>query len=341
MAPVKNGQLIFNEIPETYPVPGRTTKYIEKDLDPDTVPLDGGFLVKVLALSSDPYLRGRMRDPSVKSYMPAFKLGEPIEAHGVGRVLRSDNPDFKVGDHVVGVMPFEKYTVVHDASDFMAVDNSENLNWSTFIGAAGMPGQTAYYGWKEYAEAKKGDTCFVSTGAGAVGSIVVQLAKMDGLKVIASAGSDDKVAYIKELGADVAFNYKTTNTEEVLAREGPIQVYWDNVGGRTLQAAIEHADIGARFVECGMISGYNEDENPPKNLMMIVGKSLRLSGFLVARLHPKYREEFYRTMPRLLASGKIKFREDITKGLENGGDALLAVQKGVNVGKAVILVAED
>lgn len=341
MAPVKNGQLIFNEIPETYPVPGKTTKYVEKDVDLDTIALNGGFLVKVLALSSDPYLRGRMRDPSEPSYAPAFKLGEPIEAHGVAKVLRSENPKFKVGDHVVGVMPYEKYTILKDESEFMVVDNTEKLSWTTFIGAAGMPGQTAYYGWKEHADPKKGETCFVSTGAGAVGSLVVQLAKMDGLKVIASAGSDDKVAYLKEIGADVAFNYKTTHTEEVLAKEGPIQVYWDNVGGQTLQAAIDYADIRARFVECGMISGYNGEQNPPKNMMMIVGKSLRLSGFLVGHLHYKYKEEFYRTMPKLLASGKIKFREDITKGLENGGDALLAVQKGTNVGKAVILVADD
>lgn len=125
-----------------------------------------------------------------------------------------------------------------------------------------MPGKTADFGWKELSLAKKGEVAFVTAGAGPVGQLVIQLAKLDGLKVIASAGSDEKVEYLKTLGADVAFNYKTSKTAEVLDKEGPINVYWDNVGGETLEAAIDHAAVGARFIECGMISGYNNTGEP-------------------------------------------------------------------------------
>jgi len=215
------------------------------------------------------------------------------------------------------------------------------LPWSLYVGAAGMPGKTAYMAWNEYSRAKKGEVAFVSTGAGAVGSLVIQLAKQDGLKVIASAGSDEKVEYMKELGADIAFNYKTTDTREVLAKEGPIDVYWDNVGGSTLDAALEAATVGARFIECGMISGYNEQAPPVKNLMLIVAKSLTLSGFIVGRLESKYSDDFYKTIPAKLANGELKFKEEVSKGLEKVGDVLLAVQKGTNKAKAVISVADN
>ncbi|KIJ62669.1 hypothetical protein HYDPIDRAFT_176457 [Hydnomerulius pinastri MD-312] len=342
MAPITNGRLLFNEIPTGYPVPGQTTVYdASQTIDLENVPLNGGFLLKTLVLSIDPYLRGRMRDASKQSYSPAFQLGQPISNYGVGVVVRSENSAFQAGDHVYGHFPFQEYFVQTQAGAFRKVDNKHNLPWNVFVGAVGMPGQTAYAAWKEYANAKKGEVAFVTTGAGAVGSLVIQLAKKDGLKVIASAGSDEKVQFMKEIGADVAFNYKTTKTSEVLAKEGPIDVYWDNVGGETLEAALEAANRHARFIECGMISSYNQTPYAVSNLMNIVAKEIKISGFIVGTLLPKYQEAFYTEIPSMIASGEFKLKEDVTKGLEGAGEAILAVQKGTNTGKSVIVVADQ
>jgi len=219
--------------------------------------------------------------------------------------------------------------------------NEENLPWAAYVGVIGMPGQTAWVGWKEYAAPQKGDVVFVTTGAGPVGSFVIQLAKLDGLKVIASAGSDEKVEFIKSIGADVAFNYKTTSTWDVLKKEGPINIYWDNVGGETLDAALFNAAKGARFLECGMISQYNSAPYALQNLMHIVRSELHLHGFVVGTHLPKYREEFYREVPAKIARGEIKYIEDAKKGLEWAGHAILDVQQGKNHGKSVVIVAEE
>lgn len=157
---------------------------------------------------------------------------------------------------------YQHYEVRDDPSAFRVIENKENLPWTAYLGVLGMPGKTADFGWREFSNAKEGDIAFVTAGAGPVGQLVIQLAKLEGLKVIASAGSDEKVEYLKTLGADVVFNYKTNKTTDVLAKEGPIDVFWDNVGGETLEAAIENAAVGARFIECGMISVYNATGEP-------------------------------------------------------------------------------
>ncbi|KAH7913965.1 alcohol dehydrogenase [Hygrophoropsis aurantiaca] len=333
MSPVKNGRYIFNEIPTGYPIPRKTTLYDDSPtIDLDNVPLNGGFLLKTLVLSIDPYMRGRMRDASKPSYVPAFELGKPLVNFGVGRILRSENSAFKAGDHLYGYFPFEEYSVQQDAKSYQIIENKENLPWSVYVGAAGMPGQTAFAAWKKFAHAKKGEVAFITTGAGAVGSLVVQLAKRDGLKVIASAGSEEKVEFMKSIGADVAFNYKTTNTADVLEREGPLNVFWDNVGGATLEAALDAAaPEGARFIECGMISGYNTQPQPISNIFSIVTKSISMNGFIVGRIFSEFAIAFYRDIPKWIASGEIKYQEDLTNGLENTGEAILAVQKGIMV----------
>lgn len=219
--------------------------------------------------------------------------------------------------------------------------NPTNLPWSAFIGVLGMPGQTAFFGWSEYSKARKGETVFVSTGAGPVGSFVIQLAKLGGLKVIGSAGSEEKVQFMKEIGADVAFNYKTTSTKEVLEKEGPIDIYWDNVGGETLDAALSNANKGARFIECGMIAGYNNGGAPVYNLSNMFRASISMNGFIVSDLAPKWANEFNKVIPSKVASGEIKYREDIYHGLERVGEVILAVQKGKNKAKAVVHVADS
>ncbi|KAF9464072.1 hypothetical protein BDZ94DRAFT_1257474 [Collybia nuda] len=286
-------------------------------------------------------MRGRMRSPEVKSYSPPYFVGEPTSGYGVGVVVRSEHEGVKVGDHIYGGLTHEEYSVRKGLEGLRIIKKEQNLPWSVYVGAAGMPGMTAYMAWKEYSKAKKGEVAFVTTGGGPVGSFVIQMAKLDGLKVIASAGSDEKVKFMKDIGADVAFNYKTTSTAEVLEKEGPIDVYWDNVGGETLEAALNGAAVGARFIECGMISAYNGNGKPIQNLFLVIGKSISMHGFIVFRLEEKYIEEFYATVPAKLASGEIKYTEEIVRGLDAVGEAMLSVQKGTNKAKLVVVVADE
>ncbi|KIJ92846.1 hypothetical protein K443DRAFT_647825 [Laccaria amethystina LaAM-08-1] len=340
MGLIKNGRVLFNDIPKGYPEPGKTTVYdTNQTIDVENVPLDGGFLLKTLELSIDPYMRRRMRHPEKKSYSAPFAIGQPLTGHGVGVVVRSEFEGVKAGDHLYGIFEHVEYCIRKDLSGLHVIENKFKLPWSTFIGVAGMPGKTAYMAWKEYSKAKKGETVFVTSGA--AGRLVIQLAKLDGLKVIASAGSDEKIQFLKELGADVAFKYKTKDTAEVLEKEGPIDIYWDNVGGATLDAALEAAAINARFIECGMIAGYNVGGQPIKNLINVISKSLSIHGFIVSRLEPKYDDEFYAVIPAKVASGEIQHREDVYDGLGKVGDVMLAVQQGLNKAKAVVHVADD
>ncbi|KAF7292632.1 NAD(P)-binding protein [Mycena indigotica] len=353
---------------EDYPIPGETTVYDETEqIDLDTIPLNGGLLAKVLVLSVDPYLRGRMRSPEKKSYNLPFTLGEPIVGYGIAVVLRSETEEVKPGQYVQGpIVPFQEYAVFPSLTSLVIVDKHPQLPLSVYIGAAGMPGQTAYAGWKEHSEVKPGEVVFVSTGAGPVGSFVIQLAKAAGAKVIASAGSEEKVAFIKSLGADFAFNYKTTDTKEVLAKEGPIDIYWDNVGGEILDAAIDAAAVNARFIvrvlvrlSVARLRGITPARPPSRrvlslslscpifmssskqNLAQVVAKTLHIHGILVFRLFHKYAKDFYAEVPAKLVSGEIKYTEEITKGLDKAGHVILAVQKGENKAKAVVLVAEE
>ncbi|KAI0782983.1 alcohol dehydrogenase [Abortiporus biennis] len=344
MSSIINGRVLFKEVPTGFPVPGKTTIYDQsKTIDLDNVDLEGGFLIKTLVLSIDPYMRGKMREPSKKSYSPPYNKGEPLDNFGVGVVLRSDTPEVTPGDHYYGIFPFQEYDIRKNTDGLRMLTNEHNIPWSVFVGTLGMPGKTAWFAWQEFAHPEKDDVVFVSGGAGPVGSFVIQLAKADGLKVIASAGSEEKVAFLKELGADVAFNYKTTDTAEILEKEGPISIYWDNVGGPTLEAALEAATVEARFIECGMISGYNSGGAPVKNIFQVIGKQIKMSGFIVGnpKLVAKYEERFYQEVPPKVAKGEIKLREDRSIGLESAGQAILDVQVGNNNGKKVIIVAKE
>ncbi|KAH9840971.1 NAD-P-binding protein [Rhodofomes roseus] len=350
MAPIRNARVLFNSIPapNTYPEPGKTTVYDDsRTIDLETVPLDGGFLVKTLVFSIDPYMRGRMREPSAQdSYSPPFTLGEPLANFAVGLVVRSEHSAVKMGDHIYGFLPFQEYTVVPDPAHirpdiFRILEAKEGVPWSAYVGVCGMAGSTAHHGWHEYAHAKPGETVFVTSAAGPVGGTVVQLAKADGLKVIASAGSDEKVSFVESLGADVVFNYKKEDTRTVLQREGGIDIYWDNVGGHILEAALDAAHNKARFIECGMISAYNGEPYGPKNLTHIISKELKINGFVVRNLYPKYRDQFYKEIPPMVASGQVKYMEDRSYGLESVGEAIVSVQKGTNKGKKVVIVTEN
>ncbi|KAG6906596.1 hypothetical protein DXG01_012999 [Tephrocybe rancida] len=337
MAPIKNARTIFNSIPAGFLEPGKTTVYDDsKTIDIEDVAPNGGYIVKTLVLSIDPYMRGRMRSADIES----------LTGYGVGVVVRSENVEVKKGDHVYGMLSHEEYSIHQSlkGEGLVVIFNEHNLPWSAYVGVTGMPGKTVYMAWKEYSHAKKGENAFISAGGGPVGSFVIQLAKLDGLKVIASAGSNEKLKFMKSIGADIAFNYKTTKTADVLSREGLVDVlvglsislirkltltrYWDNVGGETLDAALVAASNGARFIECGMISGYNNGGTPVNNMMMVVAKSITMSGFIVFRIEHKYQDEFYAKVPAMVASGELKYTEEVTNGLDKVGDAILAVQKG-------------
>ncbi|KAF8881864.1 hypothetical protein BD779DRAFT_1675208 [Infundibulicybe gibba] len=340
MAPITNSRALFNSFATGYPEPGKTVVYdTTQKIDLENVVLNGGFLVKTLVLSIDPYLRERMDAPEKASHNWLFTLG--LQATESGSSSAQSTRVSRLGTTFMAI-PHEEYFVKKNMEWSQVVHNEHNLPWSVYIGAAGMPGQTAYYGWREFSKAKKGEVAFVTSGGGPVGSLVIQLAKADGMKVIASAGSDEKVEFMKSIGADVAFNYKTTNTRAVLEKEGR-SIYWDNVGGESLEAALDAAASGAVSLSVDdhrvqqSISHQGEPhcptrfENlalrilslPSQNLMHIVAKSLTISGFVYQNFHEKYGEEFYATIPAKLASGELKYTEEVTRGLDKVGDVNL------------------
>ncbi|KAF5355435.1 hypothetical protein D9758_006427 [Tetrapyrgos nigripes] len=350
MAPVRNAKVLFNQPLAGLPEPGKTTIYDTSNIiDLDMVPLNGGVLVKVLSISVEPLTAGLMMGPNKPASIPfpSYQEGQPTFSFGVGKVLRSENEGFQKGDYVVSpVLEHAEYTIPTDLNFLQKIVPEPGLPPSVYIGAAGMPGQTAFYGWKEYSKAKKGETLFVSTAAGPVGSMVLQLAKREGMKVIASAGTDEKVKLAKSLGADVAFNYKTTSIEEVLQKEGPIDVYWDNVSGSTLDAALGNAALHARFIGCGFISQLVDRTGNGvnmKNLANIVMRGINVSGFLAndAFLLEHWEKEFNDTIPKLLAKGELKYIEDRTMGLEHVTVGLAEVMAGKSMGKKIVVVSEE
>ncbi|KAH9918900.1 NAD-P-binding protein [Epithele typhae] len=346
MSPICNARVLFKEFPGSdYPVVDQHLAYDDSQtVDPVTDPLDGGFLVKVLYLSVDPYLRRRMTPGGApeESIQP-FAINEPLVNYGVGVVLRSEHAKIKAGSHLVGFLPFQEYVILPNDDGITLLDSKpDGISWSAYIGVLGMPGLTAYSGWNEFSRAKPGETVFVTAASGAVGAVVVQLAKLSGCKVIASAGSEDKVEYARTIGADVAFNWKKDNTREILKREGPINICWDNVGGESLEAALDAAASHARFIICGSASNYNTGTPyNVKNLQLLIWKEIHFYGFLYLSLQPKHGPAFLRDMPRHVAAGEVKFKEHLTRGLARAGDALLDVLRGGNFGKSVIVVAEE
>jgi len=292
-------------------------------------------------------MRGRMREPEKKSYSPAFQLNEPMNGHVVAEVIKSNNPKFKQGDYVYGNGPFQEYTHVPAAQAGRFVVRNEardsGLPVSNFVGVLGMPGLTAYVGLFEIGQPKKGETLFISAASGAVGQLVGQLGKEFGLRVVGSAGSDEKVEYLKSIGFDDAFNYKTTNMDAELTRTCPngVDVYFENVGGETLEVLLNHMNTHGRVVACGMISQYNtQDLYGVRNLFVVVTKRLRIQGFIVFD-HQNKEPEFLQKVIALLKDGKITYRETISEGIDSTPQALLDVLKGTNFGKQVVKVASS
>ena len=257
---VPNKGLIFKSIPNDWPIEGKNLTIETRDFDLDTEPSKDGITTKNFYVSFDPYQRGRMRAPDVKSYAPPFTLGMPITNSAVSKVLKSNNEKFKEGDVVTGMMPTEEYSVIGEqvANNMVRkLDNPYNLDPKLYVGALGMPGLTAYSSFYAIGDPKSGETIFISAASGAVGQIVGQLAKHEGLKVIGSVGSDEKLDFIKnDLSFDEGFNYKKEKPAEALKKLAPdgIDIYFENVGGEHLDAAFEAMNIHGRIGEFSPIS---------------------------------------------------------------------------------------
>ena len=295
---------------------------------------DGQIRVRNLWLSVDPYMRGRMND--VKSYVPPFQLGEPMDGGAIGEVVDSKAEGFAPGDLVQHMAGWRDEAVVdaRTANKLPALGAPPEL----FLGVLGVTGMTAYFGLLDAASAKEGDVVFVSAAAGAVGSAVVQIAKAKGMTVIGSAGGAEKCEFVRSLGADQVVDYKSGPILKSLAAAAPdgIDVYFDNVGGDHLDAAFALARQNARFAICGMIEGYN-DPTPPsfRFIMRVIAMRIRLKGFIVFDYFPRM-SEFYAEMAPWVADGTVKSRETVVDGLHNMVDAFLGLFKGENVGKMLV-----
>ena len=296
------------------------------------------ILVENICFTVDPYMRGRMNEG--ESYVPPFQVDEPLDGGVVGKVLKSESESFKEGDLIVSDTGGWRSHCLLESSQARSIDTSV-FEPSDYLGAAGMPGLTAYSGLFALGQPKAGDTIFVSAASGAVGSLVCQFAKLNGCEVYGSAGSDKKIAYLeKELKIDGAFNYKKdVPVQQQMADLLPpgLDIYWDNVGGDFLEAAIENMNVHGRIVSCGMISIYNAEEPPPgpRNLARIIQKRLEVKGLLV-RDHESLATEYHQRLAQWKKNGQVSWETTRVKGLKKGIDAFLGLFSGDNIGKMIV-----
>jgi NADPH-dependent curcumin reductase CurA len=310
---------------------------VEVELDD---PGEGEVIVRNAFVSVDPYMRGRMND--VRSYVPPYALGEPLTGGAVGQVVTSRHDDWPEGSWVVHDLGWREAALL-DGSRLRAVDPSA-APLSTALGVLGMPGLTAFVGIADLGEVAEGTTVFVSGAAGAVGSLACQLARLRGARVIGSAGSAAKRAWLAELGVDATFDYHETRPRDALRELAPdgIDVYFDNVGGETLEAAIGALRRHGRVVACGSIAGYNATEPAPgpRNMFMVVTKRLRIQGFIVFDHFDRWGAFLAEVAPRI-ADGTIGYRETIFDGIERAPEAFLALFSGENTGKMLVRVGPE
>ncbi len=296
----------------------------------------GEVQVRNLFMSVDPYMRGRMYDRA--SYVPPFEIGKALQGGAIGEVVTSNADGFAAGD-VVSSMFGWREAFNAPAAHLMKIE-THGLPPQAFLGVAGMPGMTAWAGMTQVAGVRAGDVVFVSAAAGAVGQIVVQIAKLKGATVVGSAGGAEKCAWVKEIGADAVIDYKAeADLKAALAKAAPkgIDVYFDNVGGSHLEAAIEAARPFARFAECGMIESYNATEARPgpSNIINVVGKRLRIQGFIVSDFNDKA-AEFATEMTGWIKAGKVRWKETIDEGIDAAPGAFLKLFSGENMGKMLV-----
>jgi hypothetical protein len=305
-------------------------------------PQDGQVVVRMLVMSVDPYMRGRMR--AGKSYAAAWEVGETMQGGAVGRVVDSRSPDVPAGALVLTNAGWRDVAVL-DAAHVQVLPDLPGIPTSYHLGVLGMPGLTAWAGLFRVAAFQPGEDVFVSGAAGAVGSLVGQFARLRGAgRVVGSAGSPEKVAWLRELGFDAAFDYHDGPVAELLAAAAPdgIDVFFDNVGGDHLEAAIGALRLHGRAAICGSISTYNAVSPPPgpRNMSQLVASRLTLRGFLVGD-HTDLRPEFLEALPGWIASGDLVVRETVREGLEDAVPAFLDLLRGGNTGKMVVRLSAE
>ncbi|KIM98029.1 hypothetical protein OIDMADRAFT_203435 [Oidiodendron maius Zn] len=347
---VKNKVVIYKAVPLGLPVPGQHLVVEAREFDLEQAPPAGGITTKNFYASFDPYQRGRMRDPSVQSYSPAYQLGGAITSATIARVLKSDCSKFKPADLIYGNIPNAEYASIplQLVETCTKIENPYNLDPIYFMGPLGMPGLTAYSSLHDIGKPAKGETIFISAASGAVGQIVGQIAKREGLRVIGSVGSDEKLDFIiKELNFDGGFNYKKEKPADALARLAPngLDIYYENVGGEQLEAALNALNNFGRIVASGMISQYNKplpERYGIKNLYHVVTKRLTMRGFIVsdANMGPVYIKERDENVSKWLHEGSFKAKFHITNGIENAPEGFVGMLEGKNFGKAVLKIAD-
>ncbi|WP_288902059.1 NADP-dependent oxidoreductase [uncultured Sneathiella sp.] len=308
-------------------------------------PGPGQFRVKVIYMSLDPYMRGRMG--AEKSYAATADLGVPMVGGGVGVVEESNNDQFKVGDYVMCGTGWQSYCL-SDGTGVMKL-NPDQAPISTGVGVLGMPGLTAYYGLLEIGKPQAGETVVVAAASGAVGSVVGQIARIKGCRSVGIAGSPDKCAFVvDELGFDVCLNYKDADFPEQLAKACPdgIDVYFENVGGKVFEAVLPLLNDDSRVPLCGLISQYNMTELPkgtnmlPALMRAMLTHRILIQGFIIS-FHFNHLPAFLKDVSGWIKSGKLKYREDIVEGIENAPEAFMGLLKGKNFGKLLVRVADD
>jgi NADPH:quinone reductase len=332
----KNRQILLISRPTGMPTE-ENFKLIETDIPQ---PGEGEVLVRSLYLSVDPYMRGRMS--TAKSYVAPYELNEVIAGGVVGEVVKSHNPKFATGDIVTGMLGWADYNISSGKGLSKIDPNLAPI--TTALGVAGMPGMTAYFGLLDIGNPQPGETVVVSGAAGAVGTVVGQIAKLKGCRVVGIAGSDEKNEYlVQELGFDVAINYKTQNVYEALKAACPngIDVYFDNVGGEISDAVMPLLNFQARIPLCGQISLYNlaKADVGPRILPYILKSSALLKGFIVSDYSSRFREGITQ-LGQWVAEGKLKYSENIIEGLENTPRAFIGLFHGENMGKQLVKVGE-
>mgnify|MGYP001426466323 FL=1 len=333
-----NRQFVLASRPSGYPK--------ESDFNlieaPVSNPSDGQLLIRTIFLSVDPYMRGRMNN-NRGSYAPPVENGQVMTGGIVGEVVQSKNPNFKEGEIVQGNLGWQEYGI-SNGEELIKV-NPDIAPISTALGILGMPGLTAYFGLFDICQPKAEETVLVSGAAGAVGSIVGQLAKIEGCRVVGIAGTDQKINYLLEgLGFDAAFNYKKTeNYRHKLKKLVPqgTDVYFDNVGGEITDAVFPNLNLGARIAICGQISQYNltEPQLGPRLFQYFIVKRIRMQGFLVFDFINRYQEGLQQ-MTKWLHSDKLKYHETIVEGFENTPTAFINMLKGGNIGKQLVKVSD-
>lgn len=313
---------------------------------PTPQPAAGQVLLRTVYLSLDPYMRGRMSD--APSYAPPVQIGEAMVGGTVSRVVTSQHPDFKPGDWVLGYDGWQDYAL-SDGSDLRNL-GPHLAHPTRLLGVLGMPGFTAYMGLTEIGQPKPGETLVVAAASGAVGSVVGQVAKLKGCRVVGVAGGKEKCRYVvEELGFDACIDHRAPDFAAQLAAACPqgIDIYYENVGGAVFDAVIPLLNTLARIPVCGIIAHYNATNLPagPDRLPMLQGlilrKRIRMQGFIIFDDFAEGFDEFLRQMSEWIEQGKIKFREDLVDGLENAPQAFIGLLQGKNFGKLVIRVGEE